>query len=101
MEENTIREGGVIYIAHDDVEEDSTYHLPLEYAEPAVVSDAPVVTESSVEEAAKVVPTEQPARLIDNFSNSEKLSDQALFDELNNVSEEVIKCRDQVLSKIS
>ncbi len=82
-------------------QDDSVFHVPHGFIDPVPISDAPVNPESTVAEAAKVVPTEQPARLVDNFSNSDKLSDQALFDELNNVSEEVMKCRDQVLSKIS
>ncbi|MBR3177016.1 hypothetical protein IKF25_03560 [Candidatus Saccharibacteria bacterium] len=101
MNTDSIRKGDTIYVVHDIEEEDSIFHLPLGSMEPTIISDAPVKPESTVAETAKVVPTEQPTRLVDAFSNSEKLSDQALFDELNNVSEEVIKCRDQILSKIS
>ena len=32
----------------------------------------------------------------DSFSRNDKISDQALFDELNEVSEEVIACRNHV-----
>lgn len=101
MQNDMIREGGTIYVVHDKDEDDSMFHLPFSKTESVNISDVPVKSESTVAEAAKVVTTEHPARLVDAFSNSEKLSDQALFDELNNVSEELIKCRDQVLSKIS
>lgn len=88
------------YFVPEEMDE-SYFQVPHGFINPEPISDAPVNPESTVAEAAKVVPIEQPARLVDNFSNSDKLSDQALFDELNNVSEEVMKCRDQVLSKIS
>ena len=101
MEKNIIREGDTIYVAHNSEEDNSIFHLPLEEAEPVVISDTPIKAESSVAEAAKVVTSEQPVGLVDSFSNSEKLSDKDLFDELNNVSEELIKCRDRILSKIS
>ena len=61
-------------------------------------------TESKTTTVADVIETataKQPAQLTHSFLRTEKLSDQALFDELNAVSEEVIKCRDQILNKIS
>ncbi len=43
----------------------------------------------------------QPIQYSQSFSASDKISDQALFDELNAISEEVITCRNHILSKIS
>ncbi len=74
---------------------DMTYHLP--------VDTTPIVATPSsiVDETAKVNPTPARIELKTDFSHSEKLNDQALFDELNAISDEVIKCRDHVLSNIS
>ena len=86
-------------------EDSSVFQLPVYElsAAPAVMAEAPVsaISENPVAAAAKVVTTERPAKINDAYMNSDKLSDQALFDELNAVSEEVIKCRDHILSKIS
>ena len=81
-------------------EDDSVFQLPTQNIAPAAVFDDPVAPVSSVEEAAKVIPTQAPAQLTNSYSQSENISDQAVFDELNAVSEEVIACRNQVLSKI-
>jgi len=43
----------------------------------------------------------QPLQYSQTFSASDKISDQALFDELNAISEEVISCRNHILSQIS
>ena len=43
----------------------------------------------------------RPIQYSQSFSASDKISDQALFDELNAISEEVITCRNHILSKIS
>ena len=82
-------------------EDEAIFHIPVENVAPAVAPATVETPVSAISEAAKVVPTEKPAQIVDNFSHSDKLSDQALFDELNLVSEEVIKCRDRILSKIS
>jgi hypothetical protein len=92
-----------------DEEVDNVFHLPVKEVAPAAVAAAPVETapietpkaNTTVAEAAKVVTTERKAQLVDAFSHSDKLSDQALFNELNSISEEVVKCRDRILSKIS
>lgn len=43
-----------------------------------------------------------PYRYNDNFlQNPAKTNDQALFDELNSVSEELIACRNRILERIS
>lgn len=84
-------------------EESSVFQLPTNFVAPATVFEAPKAPETpvaSVAEAAKVVPTEQPTQLIAPTTPADKLSDQALFDELNAVSEEVIECRNRILSKI-
>ena len=43
----------------------------------------------------------QPLQYSQSFSASDMISDQALYDELNAISEEVITCRNHILSKIS
>lgn len=85
-------------MAYED--EESIFQLPTQNIAPAVSFDDPVAPVSSVEEAAKVIPTQAPAQLTNSYSQSDKISDQALFDELNAVSEELIACRNQVLNKI-
>ena len=82
-------------------EDEAIFQIPVENIAPAVAPATVETNVSTISEAAKVVPTEQPVQIVDSFSHSDKLSDKALFDELNLVSEEVIKCRDRVLSKIS
>ena len=85
-------------------EDDSVFHLPVELTTvaPAVVAEAPVsaAPENVVAAAAKVVPAEAPAKIVNNSSNSGDLNDQDLFNELNAVSEEVIKCRNHILGNI-
>ena len=81
-------------------EDSSIFQLPIEKpVAPATVFDAPEAPVSSVAEAAKVSPAPAPAQLVSPKLN-DNLSDQALFDELNAVSEEVIACRNRILSKI-
>ena len=46
-------------------------------------------------------PEEKKLEPVIIFEASDKLSDKALFDELNAVSEGVIECRNRILSKIS
>ncbi len=86
-------------------EDSSIFQLPTNNAvAPAQVFEAPKAPEapvSSVAEAAKVVTTKEPTRIVNPMIASDKLSDQALFDELNAVSEEVIACRNRILDKIS
>lgn len=55
------------------------------------------------EKAVYHLPTNIAERInySDSFSRNDKISDQALFDELNAVSEEVVECRNRVLEKIS
>ncbi|MBP5634178.1 hypothetical protein J6X09_00570 [Candidatus Saccharibacteria bacterium] len=65
-------------------EECAVFHLPTQ----------------STTEAIETVAS-QPLQYSQSFSASEKISDQALFDELNAISEEVITCRNHILSKIS
>jgi hypothetical protein len=87
----------------DYEEESSVFQLPTNAVAPTMVFEAPRAPEapvSSVAEAAKVVPVEQPATAVTPLVAVDKLSDRALFDELNAVSEEVIECRNQILSKI-
>lgn len=81
-------------------EDDSVFQLPTQNIAPAVVFDAPEAPVSSVAEAAKVVPTQAPAQIIDSYSQTNNLSDQAIFMELDAISEELIACRNQVLGKI-
>ena len=84
-----------------DYEEDSSvFQLPTKVVASAKVFEAPKAPVSAVAEAAKVVPAEQPAQVVAPLTPADKLSDQALFDELNAVSEEVIECRNRILSKI-
>ena len=82
-------------------EDSSVFQLPTNpNVAPAVVFEAPKAPEtpvSSVAEAAKVTPVVQPVTPVVSADN---LSDQALFNELNAVSEEVIECRNRILSKI-
>ncbi len=78
-------------------EDSSVFHLPVNAA--PTQSYAPVKMEySGVADTANMSITEKPASVVNSYSN--KMSDQALFDELNSVSEEVIRCRNQILSKI-
>ena len=65
-------------------EEGAVFHLPTQS------------TTAAIETVAS-----QPLQYSQSFSASEKISDQALFDELNAISEEVITCRNHILSKIS
>ena len=65
-------------------EECAVFHLPTQS------------TTKAIETVAS-----QPLQYSQSFSASEKISDQALFDELNAISEEVITCRNHILSKIS
>ena len=81
-------------------EESSVFQLPTKVVASAKVFEAPKAPVSVVAEAAKVVPAEQPAQVVAPLTPADKLSDQALFDELNAVSEEVIECRNRILSKI-
>ena len=74
-------------------EEESTFHLPTETES--------VSSFATVSDVTEVATTKQPAQLTHSFSSQEKLSDQALFDELNAVSEAVLECRNRILSKIS
>lgn len=85
-------------------EDNSVFQLPIsEPVAPAQTFEAPKTPEapvSSVAEAAKVVSTHEPAQIVAPVMPTEKLSDQALFDELNAVSEEVIACRNRILDNI-
>ena len=65
-------------------EDDAVFHLPTS------------VTTKTIETVAT-----QPIQYSQTFAASDKISDQALFDELNAISEEVITCRNHILSKIS
>lgn len=80
-----------------DEEYDAEFHLPIN---PAFQATPDV---SAVAEAAKVTPiAEAPEpRILDSSKPAERLSDQALFDELNSVSEEITACRNRILSNIS
>jgi hypothetical protein len=68
-----------------DYEKEEVFHLPVE---------------NVVAEAAKVV-AEEATAAEPTFSFSTPISDEALFTELNAVSEEVIQCRNHVLDNIS
>lgn len=81
-------------------EDNSVFQLPVQNTAPAVVFETPKAPVSSVAEAAKVEPAQKPAQIINSYSQSDNISDQALFNELNAVSEEVLACRNQILSKI-
>ncbi|MCQ2570960.1 MAG: hypothetical protein MJ154_01805 [Candidatus Saccharibacteria bacterium] len=82
-------------------EDNSEFQLPIQNtAASAVVFEAPKAPVSSVAEAAKVEPAQKPAQITNSYTQTDKISDQALFDELNAVSEEVLACRNQILSKI-
>ena len=81
-------------------EDSSVFQLPTKVIASAKVFEAPKAPVSVVAEAAKVVPAEQPAQIVAPLTPADKLSDQALFDELNAVSEEVIECRNRILGKI-
>lgn len=66
-------------------EEDSAeFHLPVQ------------TTVAAVEKV-----TTAPISVAPKMTTENKISDQALFEELNSVSEEVIACRNRVLQRIS
>ena len=64
-------------------EEYAVFHLPTQ----------------STTEAIETVAS-QPLQSVAPIVSANNLSDQALFNELNAVSEEVIECRNRILSKI-
>jgi hypothetical protein len=68
-------------------DENAMFHLPVD---------------NIVAETAKVTPAATPEpSILTTSTPADQLSDQALFDELNSVSEELISCRNRVLSNIS
>ena len=78
-------------------EAEAIFHLPVN---PATAQAKPI--DGIVAEASKITPATAPVpRILTPARPASTLSDQALFDELNSVSEELIACRNQVLSKIS
>jgi hypothetical protein len=80
-----------------DEEYDALFRLPIN---PATEQAKPI--DNIVAEASKITPAEAPTpRILTPVRPAAKLSDQALFDELNSVSEELIACRNQILGNIS
>ena len=78
-------------------EADAIFHLPTNF-----IAEQAKPTESIVAEASKITPATAPEpRILTPKTLASKLSDQDLFNELNSVSEELIACRNQVLSNIS
>ena len=68
-------------------EQDNTFRLPID---------------NIVEESAKVTPATTPEpSILTTKTPANSLSDKALFDELNSVSEELIVCRNRILGNIS
>ena len=78
--------------------EDSTNSM---FQIPTDMTPVAAPAENIVAEAAKVTPVQESIELKHTFSNTTKLDDATLFDELNAISDEVIRCRDHVLSNIS
>lgn len=68
-------------------EQNNTFRLPVD---------------GIVEESAKVAPTlTSESNILTAKTAANDLSDKALFDELNSVSEELIVCRNRILGNIS